>query len=68
MELEFEDVFEMENKKITRQLLEEVHTEMKKSMFNNKQNVNKVLENITRKKQAAQLKYKDYIDRFNLND
>ena len=36
MELEFEDVFEMENKKITKNLLQEVETEMKKTVYNNK--------------------------------
>lgn len=36
MEIEFEDVFEMENKKITKKLLEDVNTDMKKLMYNNK--------------------------------
>lgn len=36
MEMEFEDVFEMENKKITKKLLGEVNTDMKRIMFNNK--------------------------------
>lgn len=34
--MEFEDVFEMENKKISKNLLEGVHTDMKKIMYNNK--------------------------------
>jgi hypothetical protein len=50
MEMEFEDVFEMENKKLTKKLLSDVNTDMKKIMFNKNQNVNKVLETITKKK------------------